>query len=142
MPVSVHATITGDKEWLRKLEKLSPQKHKEIMSKSLLECGMLVQANAAQKQIMGGGQKAKGVQIKPHPSRLTSRTGTLRRSISTSWHRSPFEIDVGTHLVYGRVHELGLGNYPKRAFLEPAVKAEEQKFPSVFIKHWRRISGE
>jgi hypothetical protein len=183
MPVSVHATITGDKEWLRKLVMLSPQKHKEILEDALLACGMLVQANAKREQIIRGGQKVKGVQSKPHPSRLTSRTGTLRSSISTSWHRSPFELDVGTFetgvgtkMKYGRAHELGFRGtvavpshwreirqafgkpiaprstkikahsrqmkLPKRPFLKPAVKAVESQFPSIFMRWWRKHSGE
>jgi len=142
MPVAMHANVTGAREWLRALNRLSPKEHQEITARSLVECGLLVQRNAAMKQIMGGGQKAKGVHLKPHPTRLTSRTGTLRRSISTNRQPLPLAVEVGTDLIYGRVHELGLGRFPKRAFLAPAVEAEEDKFPRIFLKHWRRISGE
>ena len=38
---------------------------------------------------------------------LHNRTGTLRRSIAMTPHRSQGFVDVGTNVVYARVHEFG-----------------------------------
>lgn len=144
MPVTLHADITGAQEYLKALSRLSPKQNTKIMVDSLTECALRVQENAAKKQILGGGQKAIGVQIKPHPTKLTSRTGTLRRSISTNRQPLPLAIEVGTDLIYGRIHEIdGAGKAKvRRPFLAPAVEDVEDRFPAVFLKHWRRISGE
>lgn len=104
---NVKVTVVGGEEVRRMLRRLSPAQNQAIFRKSLTDCARLVASNARTKQIMGGGQKAKGVQIKPHPTRLTSRTGTLRRSISTNWYRKPEAIDIGSDLKYGAVHEHG-----------------------------------
>ena len=62
-------------------------------------------------------------------------------SIAVNRTPLPAAIEVGTHLQYGAIHEQGLGNYPKRAFLEPAVEDTEDKFPESFKKNWRRVAG-
>jgi phage gpG-like protein len=171
--------VTGIKQISGMLKDLSPDESQEIVVKSLQDCAKLVQINAVNKQIMGGGAKAvsrgRGVQIKPHPTRLTSRTGTLRRSISINQQRVPAWIDIGTDLKYGAVHELGFkgnvfisGHYreitqafgrrikptevavrshvrsvniPKRPFLKPALEEVEDRFPAIFMKHWRRVAN-
>jgi len=147
---TIKAEVTGIKTLLRKLKKLSPKQSQEILVKSLQDCAKLVQDNAANKQIIQQGRVAVtgprgGTSIKQapvHPTRLTSRRGGagLVGSISINQSHLPASIDVGTKLKYGRVHELGLGRYPKRPFLKPGVEAVEDRFPAIFMKHWRRIA--
>lgn len=148
MAVRVVAEVEGMKPLLAMLKKLSPEKSSEILVRSLLECAHLVAENAKREQIIRGGRfnvpgprGGKNLQDRPpHPSKLTSRSGRLRDSISPRWHRKPWSIDVGTDVVYGRVHEEGIPPFPKRAYLEPAVEATERRFPDIFMRNWRRVA--
>lgn len=149
MAVKVVADISGMKPLLAKLKKLSPKENRQILVRSLTDCAELVVENAKREQIIRGGRVAgtgpRGGKVMsdkpPHPSRLTSRTGRLRDSISINLQPLPGAIEVGASVVYARVHELGIPPYPKRAFLEPAVKATERRFPEIFMANWRRIAG-
>lgn len=112
----------------------APQQAKAV-SRFLLKAGFAVLKDAAENQIIRGGRVRVGKSLtstRPHPTRLTSRTGELRRSLSANrgLERAglPRYIDVGSDLVYARVHELGLGRYPVRAFLAPAVAAVSPQF--------------
>lgn len=119
----------------------------KVTSAFLMQAAELVLVDAAQNQIIRGGRvrgpagprggKGKLLDTKPHPSKLTSRSGELRRSLGVTRgsDRSglPRYIDVGSDLVYARVHELGLGRFPKRAFLAPAVAAVSPKFEGLLL---------
>lgn len=133
---TISVKVTGVPEVQRMLERLSPRQTRDIVVQSLLDCASLVQANAKEQQMIPGGDAP------PDPKMLTSRRGGagLQGSIAVNRQPLPAAIEVGTHLVYGRIHELGEGNYPKRAFLEPAVLAVEDRFPDVFMKNWRKIA--
>ena len=102
----------------------------DAVEKALDSMAFQVQANAAMKQIIRGGKGP------PHPTRLTSRTGTLRRSIRVN-RFSPLARDVGTDLVYGAVHEL----HPTRPrpFLSPALEAEAPKFDDILRRELQRV---
>ena len=123
----------------RRLQKMNPGVNTVIVSKALKESMLRILRNAAGDQIIRGG---KG---RPHPSRLTSRTGRLRRSLGPSVGLDesglPFRIEGGSHLVYAAVHEAGGTHHPRRPFLEPALAEEEQHIPGSFRKHWAQ-SGE
>lgn len=117
----------------------APQLAKPV-SVFLTKAAYLVLTDAAQNQILRGGRMRTGKRLTntpPHPSKLTSRTGELRRSLSANRgaDRSglPRYIDVGSDLVYARVHELGEGRFPKRAFLEPAVEAVSPQFEGLLL---------
>jgi len=122
--------------------------------KFLLSAALLVLDNAAHEQIIGGGRFKTGVGLRggkklesaaPHPSRLTSRSGELRRSLGAENSGRgvddsgvPQYIDVGTDLVYGPVHELGLRGYPRRAFLAPAYNAVSPRFQALLYNALKR----
>jgi phage gpG-like protein len=74
----------------------------------------------------------------PIPEKLTYRTGELARSITYKVKRKGKKIVglFGTNKVYGRIHELGEGNYPKRQFLEPALK---EIIPKFMINAWKAV---
>jgi phage gpG-like protein len=65
------------------------------------------------------------VTIKEHQRRITQAFG---KKIS------PQSITVHAH---SRIKV----TYPKRPFLEPAIKAESKNFPKIFLHHWRRLAG-
>ena len=84
------------------------------------------------------------------PNTLGSRSGALQRSLG--WRvfvrgQRDFWVEVGPKDgvgggrtgVYGRIHELGLGRYPARPFLAPALKKNEARIIKEFGKVFRRI---
>jgi len=151
--VRVSVSVTGIPELRRQLAKLqAPQIH-SATREFLLKAGFLVLREAAENQIIRGGRfrgpagprggKGKLRNTPPHPSRLTSRSGELRRSLSQSRGLSraglPRYVDVGSDLVYARVHELGLRNYPKRAFLVPAVEKVAPQFEALLAAEVAKV---
>jgi len=110
----------------KKIEARRPEINRRILG--LL--GSAVVARADSKYLTGG-----------HP--LHRVTGLLAQSVTESPDPGPGYIDVGTNVPYGIVHELGLtvtvpahrrtrngksyqvgtytANYPKRAFMAPAI---------------------
>ena len=134
MASTIRVRITGIEQVRAMLKKLTPAESKQIVVDSLLECAHMIQRNAAEKQIIAGGKSA------PDPTRLTSRTGTLRSSIAINRSPLPAAIEIGTHLVYGLVHEFGGRYVHARPFLAPAVEATEEGFPEVFMRHWRKVA--
>ena len=147
----VSVTVQGLDQFRKALRRMSPAQQRDIIESSLLECAQRIQANAKDKQILGGGAKAvvrgRGVQIKPHPTKLTHRTRTLSRAIAVDL-KPPSSVDVGVlsgtnskALRYAAVHEFGTMGFP-RPFIQPALEAVEGRFPEVFLRHWRRVSGE
>lgn len=73
---------------------------RSAFSSALDEMALKVQENATRSQIIRGGSE------RPHPSRLTSRTGTGRRSVRVN-RAAGLVRDIGTDLVYMGLHELG-----------------------------------
>ena len=110
----------------RVLGKLSPAQNANINRKSLRKCGLLVQKIAAEEMIVRG----RGRHAPPLPDRLTTRTGTLARSIALVIDGAT--ATVGTDLIYGAVHEFS-PSHP-RPFLSPALEKAESKFEGIFIK--------
>lgn len=143
MTVAVEVKITGDENLRRLLRRMSPQSNPAWVRRGMLKVGFQMQTLAASKYILRGG----GPRAPVHPTMLTSRTGTLRRSIAVNRRRLPFTVSVGTHLRYGRTHELGLGPYPRRAFLDPALQEVAKTAANVLAEEWEketrgpRVSG-
>jgi phage gpG-like protein len=100
--VALEVSVAGQKKLARLMSRLDPKRHGEQWQRAaLLRAALLVQRVAAQKKIKRGGEG------KPLPHVLTSRTGTLRRSIGVDRGPLPGAVDVGTALKYGGVHETG-----------------------------------
>ena len=127
----IQAKLIGGKEPQRRLDKMDPEKNARITTPALLEGGQLIARIAAREKILPGGGGP------PRPDILTSRTGTLRRSLTSNFavqlNRRLRFVDVGTHLLYGAVHENS-----RRAFLKPALRDSSSKFEAIFVKHWAR----
>ena len=157
----------GGKALRAKLRALNPGKNpRAAIVPALLECIELTLAIAASRKILPGGRGT------PKKKILTSRSGTLRRSLglSASIDRRglPNFIEGGSRLKYARVHEIGggvivkahnrkgytrkngakvkshrvkthLATFSKRAFLAPALRDAQQRFPAIFEKHLARV---
>ena len=124
--------IEGDKAILAGLKRANPGTNAaRIATPALLEMMQLTLRIAAQQKIRRGGGGP------PRPNILTSRTGTLRRSLSGSQSINkaglPDFIEGGSNLVYAAVHE----DSP-RAFLKPALDDAVRQFDDIFIKWWER----
>lgn len=153
MPVRVSAKL--DERDLRKVLAAvatlkAPALYRPVR-RFLLSAAILVLDNAASEQIIAGGRFKVGTGPRggkilqsspPHPSRLTSRSGELRRSLSLERGIDdsglPKYIDVGSDLVYAPVHELALRGYPKRAFLAPALEEEALGFGELLFAELAR----
>ena len=133
--------VDGDEQVRRVLTNINPGKHPAFVKRALTKSGLLVQRNAALKQMIRGGRQA------PAPTKLTSRTGTGRRSIRVD--RSglrQFYVDIGSDLRYMQLHETGglvsrrghSFRMPRRAYMAPALAAVQDSFPAVFTKEWSK----
>ena len=129
----LRAKLIGTEELQRQLDHLNPEMKRRITTPALLESMQTTLRDAARNKILPGGQGP------PRPDILTSRTGTLRRSLTGN-----FSIDVnerlrwvegGTHLIYGAFHEK-----TRRAFLAPALKDTQSQYEAIFRKWWDRAS--
>ncbi len=134
MASGLTAKLVGTRELLRGLERLNPDENERITSPALIESMLLSLRIAARDKIHAGGGGP------PKPNILTSRTGTLRRSLGASFAIDrtglPRSIEGGTFLIYGAVHEA-----TRRAFLAPGLSDATRQFEDIFTKHQRRAGG-
>lgn len=98
---AIRTTVIGADAFVGAMKRGDPERNPEIFSRSLRRITLLTQKIAAQEKMKRGGQGA------PLPNKLTSRTGTGRRSISTDFGALPRAASVGSSLNYMRVHEEG-----------------------------------
>lgn len=127
----IRVVVKGDKVAARKLRKLNPKTNPEFVRRALVKGGFLIQQDAQLNQIERGGKGP------PLPHRLTSRTGTGRRSIRVDRGGLPnFFIDIGSDLEYMQLHEL-----TPRAYLAPAIEAVDDKLENLFRLEWSRESS-
>ena len=140
MAALMRASIQNTAEVRRFLERINPGENKRIVRNALVRSALEVQKNAVDLQIAAGGRgKGKALSVLPH--KLTSRTGTLRRSIGLDKSDLPFAIEVGTALVYGGVHEHGSRTHPKRPFMAPALAAISPRFGQIVVAEWTKAAG-
>lgn len=88
------------------------------------------------------GGRGKLVDARVDPHRLTSRRGGsgLVGSIAVDRGGTPHFVEVGSHLIYAPVHELGSrdGNTPARPFLQPALDKASAAFARFFVEEWEK----
>jgi len=140
--VAFRVNVKGLEQTRAYFKRLGKQIPASAVPDGLVELGLWIQSNAAREQIIRGGPKG----APPDARQLTSRTGTLRRSIRVDRQGLPKVVSVGSDLEYARPHELGSPkqNLPARPYLTPAAaEAERRGLPeSIMNKHIRRaISG-
>ncbi len=135
MAVKLRASIVGTKDLQRRLKKLNPGENRRILTAGLTKAALMMQTDIAKNQIVHGRTKSP-----PLPSRLTNRSGGrgLVGSIAVDRKPLPAAIEVGTRFVYGPIHEEGLGGYPVRAFLAPALKKIGPKLGEIIASVWKR----
>ena len=131
MPTFIKANVTGVKEFNKKMDRMNPQKNTSKLKRApLIKGALLVQKIAAKDKIVRGRPRHSA----PLTDRLTSRHGGsgLAGSIRVNENPLPSAIEIGTDLGYGAIHEFGLGRYPKRPFLGPALKDATRKIEKFF----------
>ena len=132
MPVSMSISVRGVDELSQKLDRMSPKKNSAWVARALVKAALETQKIAAKEKIKRGGKGP------PVPHILTSRTGTLRRSIRVNRASLPTAIEVGSDLIYAVVHELGGRFHPPRPFLDPALKDASRDFDRIFSREWAK----
>lgn len=75
-----------------------------------------------------------------HPTKLTARTGNLRRSVQSIVTKKAFLVigSIGTNVEYGRKHELGTHMMASRPFLYPAIRDNIKKINDIIGKEIER----
>lgn len=132
--MQMRVTVTGIPELKAALERMNPGRNKVIMRNGMITAALEIQKNATGQIRKGGGGKKNPKPPVPH--QLTSRTGTLRRSIRVNHGPLPFAIETGTDLTYGAVHEFH--SIRPRPFLAPALKAVAPRLGKIFIAAWKK----
>lgn len=99
------------------LDRLDPTTRLSVADEALESIARLTEARAKEVEIVRG----RGRDSPPLAKQLSFRSGRLSGSISTDTSGRPGLFVVGSTVKYAPVHELGLGPYPKRPFLEPAA---------------------
>ena len=136
--VAIRVTVTGGRELDARLRAANPKINRRVLGRFFPKAAARIQTNAAKVQIVAGG-RGKGKALKPLPDKLTSRTGTLRRSIGINKGPLPGAIEIGTHLVYGAVHEFHA--IRPRPFLQPALDAVLPGLDGLLVKIWKEEAG-
>jgi len=124
----VEITTEGLDDALRVLDRLNLKANpgKRAAAKILISIANEIASNAQSTQILRGG--GKGPATDP-PTKVTSRTGTLRRSIAVDrGELGSLIVSIGTDLVYGAVHEEG------GRIKIPQTRVREHKRKSAFGK--------
>lgn len=137
---NVRITLEPSPRLERAIAGLHSPELQRSLARALRRSAYRIQELAAQKFIIRSGPP--GV---VDPIRVTSRTGTLRRSIRTNLGELPRAAEVGTDLVYGAVHELGSRRRRIRArpFLTPAAElATDRDIPRYFVEELERPATE
>jgi phage gpG-like protein len=121
MPSGVRFNLADSERIRTFLERMVPADAQSVTNEALENIARAAEERAKTVEIVRG----RGLKSEPLDTQLTYRSGHLTRSISTDSDPSAGVWIVGTPIVYGPVHELGLrvGNrsYPRRPFLEPAA---------------------
>ncbi len=121
----------GDLERIQNLlAHASPAENRRIFRRGMRACAEIVQKITTEEMIVRGRRKSP-----PLPDRLTDRrTGSgLIGSIAINQPRDSVA-EVGSHLVYAPLHEYGLGRFPPRPFLSPALEKASAQFGTIFVE--------
>lgn len=137
------------------IRNLSIEEQRSAFTSALTQSGFIIARNAQNQMIRGGKQK-------PVDDKLTSRTGTGRRSIRSDRpevKKGSSFVEVGTDLKYMSAHETG-GIFikkahtrvlesgkvvkvkshplllPQRSFLEPGAEASGDEIEAIWIAVW------
>jgi len=115
--------------WMR----IAPQELKEVLLK-----GAKLVTKEAQSAHLSGPKMARGVG-NPTRATLAVQTGRLRRSINerVTVTKDRVVAQVGTNVIYGKVHEKGLTvrghKMPERPFLRPSVEEKKPRIMELIL---------
>ncbi len=101
MAIGLRVRVIGGREYDRALAAHTPSSNPRIAATVLRTAALRTQDVAAREEIISGGNQP------PHPTRLTSRSGTGRRSISVNLAGLPNFSEAGSDLGYMAAHEKG-----------------------------------
>jgi phage gpG-like protein len=132
MAVSLSISVQGAEDLHERLNRINPKTNPAWVRRSMLKSGLRVQEIASKEKILRGGKGPPVLGI------LTSRTGTLRRSIRVNRSPLPWAVEIGTDLIYGAVHESGGKYHPARPFLKPALEDVSRELSGIFAKEWAK----
>jgi len=123
----IKSRLVIDPKARAQMARMDPARNARIFAKSALQAAFMIQANAANVQILkgGGGAKAKRKGLWKAPqkgpgAKLYSRTGRLRGDIAVDRGPLPRAVEIGSDLNYAARHEFGTKGMPKRAFMAVA----------------------
>lgn len=116
--------IVGTKEVMRRLNGFT--RVLRLQNKKAMEQAAIETANKSKSEYLSG----------PRPAKLGVLTGRLRSSITHQVTGQGKDLvgEVGTNVIYGRVHEFGYPerNIPARPFLNPALTDMERRVIELF----------
>lgn len=158
MPIEMRVRVQEDPRLTQALRAVRMPGARRAIGRALRASAYLVQESAKDESIIRGGARATGGaltgsyrQSKPHPTKLTSRTGHGRRSIRINMLASGMAIEVGSDVGYMALHEEGgiaarggaharahFAKYPPRPWLKPALDKVSPKFPNIFVEELLR----
>lgn len=101
MAIELSVRVVGLEALRRGIRDLTPAQNESIQRNVLRKLALITQRDAAQNQMKRGGKAP------PIRGKLTSRTGTGRRSIRTNFGELPRQTSVGSDLKYMALHEEG-----------------------------------
>ena len=132
--VGLDVRLIGGEKFKRVVRNLSPKHNRRIFSETLEKIVNAVQSISAEEKIIRGRQG-----LPPLASKLTFRHGGAARSIGVDLSGLPSFAEVGSILLYPLLHEFGLGKFPKRAWLDPAIDdVVPEKSERWAVEFWER----
>ena len=117
MAVGFKTRVIGGEEYRRYVKSVTPSQNRRISRRLLEKIVGRVQTIAAKQKIVPG----RGLKAAPLASKLSFRRGGAAGSIGPDFSGLPAYAEVGSILDYPMFHEFGLGRFPKRPWLEPAI---------------------
>lgn len=132
---TLRVVIEGEDKVQRLIDRSNIRTHPQAVGELLDRLGVMTQSEAQQNGLIRGG--VPGV---VHPTKLTSRTGTGRRSIRVDRKELPRAVEVGSDLIYMRVHELTARHL--RPWLRPSADKVLQGAEELGARIWEKHIGE
>lgn len=136
MSVKLAVKVEGVEELQRRLNRVKPETNPQWVSRALVKCALLIQAEIQENQLIRGSDDPLA---RAHPKRLTSRTGRLRDSIAVDRSGLPDSILIGSNVVYGAIHEFGgaagrnlAATLPARPYMQPGLEAVANQLDGIF----------
>ena len=126
MPVKIEVKQRGIASATRRLRGLTPQETPEIVSRAMRASAEEIRRVARDRYMSGPSSR----------TRLGERTGNLKASLALDTTKLPYQIRVGSGLVYAPIHEFGRSG--ARSYLRRALRASGGFITKTFKESWER----